>query len=145
MIQRDVEYCTFREVRAAVVTWNVGASTPYDLREDFIADAIHSDEPPEILIFGFQEVVDLEDRAVPATSICTFGKKKDTVKTEQHQTRVYREWRDYLSKVIGRSTSAHHAYSELHTSNLIGLFQCVFIRQEERVSVRNLQAASVKL
>jgi WD40 repeat protein/endonuclease/exonuclease/phosphatase family metal-dependent hydrolase len=145
MVQRDVEYCTFREVRAAVVTWNVGASTPYDLREDFIADAIYADDPPEILIFGFQEVVDLEDRAVTAKSIFSFGKKKDTVKTEQHQARVYREWRDYLSKVIGRSTSVHHNYSELHTSNLIGLFQCVFIRQEERVNVRELQAASVKL
>ncbi|KIW68249.1 hypothetical protein PV04_04206 [Phialophora macrospora] len=145
MIQRDVEYCTFRELRAAVVTWNVGASSPYDLKEDFIADAIHASDPPEILIFGFQEVVDLEDRTVTAKSIFSFGKKKDTVKTEQHQTRVYREWRDYLSKVISRSTSVHHAYSELHTSSLIGLFQCVFIRQEERINVRNLQAASVKL
>ena len=145
MMKRDVEYSTFREVRAAVVTWNVGASTPFELREDFVADAIHADDPPEVLIFGFQEVVDLEDRAVTAKSIFSFGKKKDPVKNEQHQTRVYREWRDYLSKVIGRSTSANHAYSELHTSSLVGLFQCVFIRQEERVNVRNLEAASVKL
>ncbi len=145
MIQRDVEYCRFREVRAAVITWNVGASTPYDLHEDFVADAINCDNPPEILVFGFQEVVDLEDRTVTAKSILSFGKKKNAVKTEQHQTRVYREWRDYLGKVIGRSTSAHYAYTELHTSSLIGLFQCVFIRQEERVNVRNLQAASVKL
>src|ERR1700744_1781043 len=101
MIQRDVEYCTFRELRANVVTWNCGASTPYDLREDFIAEAIHADDPPEILIFGFQEVVDLEDRTVTAKSLFHFSKKKDNVKTEQHQTRVYREWRDYLSKVIG--------------------------------------------
>ena len=145
MQKRDAEYCAFREVRAAVVTWNVGASTPYDLREDFIANAIHSDDPPEVLVFGFQEVVDLEDRALTAKSIFAFGKKKDTVKTEQHQSRVYREWRDYLSKVIGRSTSAHHAYYELHTSSLIGLFQCVFVKREEQPNIRSLQAASVKL
>ncbi|KAL2423954.1 putative inositol polyphosphate 5-phosphatase C9G1.10c [Exophiala dermatitidis] len=145
MQERDVEYCTFREVRAAVVTWNVGASTPYDLRSDFIAEAIHARDPPEILVFGFQEVVDLEDRAVTAKSILGFGKKKDTVKTEQHQSRVYREWRDYLSKMISRYTSDRYAYSELQTSSLIGLFQCVFIRQEERPRVRNLQAASIKL
>lgn len=142
---RDVEFCTFREVRAAVVTWNVGASTPYDLRKDFIGDAIHAEDPPEILAFGFQEVVDLEDRAVTAKSILGFGKKKDTVKNEQHQSRVYREWRDYLSSAINRYTSAQYSYSELQTSSLIGLFQCVFIRQEERPNVRNLQAASVKL
>lgn len=145
MQERDVEYCTFREIRAAVVTWNVGASTPYDLRSDFIAEAIHSDDPPEILAFGFQEVVDLEDRTVTAKSILGFGKKKDTVKNEQHQSRVYREWRDYLGRVIDRSTDASYAYSELQTSSLIGLFQCVFIRQAERANVRNLQAASVKL
>lgn len=144
---RDVEYCTFREVRAAVVTWNVGASSPYDLRSgnDFIAEAIHSTDPPEILVFGFQEVVDLEDRAVTAKSILGFGKKKDTVKTEQHQSRVYREWRDHLSSVISRYTSVHYSYSELQTCSLIGLFQCVFIRQEERPKVRKVQAASVKL
>ncbi|KIV86052.1 hypothetical protein PV11_01691 [Exophiala sideris] len=145
MQSRDVEYSTFREIRAAVVTWNVGASTPYDLRKDFIADAIHAEDPPEILAFGFQEVVDLEDRAVTAKSILGFGKKKDTVKNEQHQSRVYRDWRDHLSSVINRNTSAHYSYSELQTSSLIGLFQCVFIRQEERQNVRNLQAASVKL
>ncbi|KIW18105.1 hypothetical protein PV08_02392 [Exophiala spinifera] len=145
MQKRDVEYCTFREIRAAVVTWNVGASSPYYLKKDFIADAIHAEDPPEILVFGFQEVVDLEDRAVTAKSILGFGKKKDTVKNEQYQSRVYREWRDHLTSAISRYTGAHYAYSELHTSSLIGLFQCVFIRQEERKNVRNLQAASVKL
>jgi hypothetical protein len=145
MQERDLEYCRFREIRAAVVTWNVGACTPYDVRKDFIADAIHADDPPELLVFGFQEVVDLEDRAVTAKSILGFGKKKDTVKTEQHQSRVYREWRDHLSSAISRYTGAHYSYSELQTSSLIGLFQCVFIRQEERPHVRNLQAASVKL
>ncbi|KIV93154.1 hypothetical protein PV10_04392 [Exophiala mesophila] len=144
MQERDVEYCKFREVRAAVVTWNVGASTPYDLRSDFISDAIHAEDPPEILVFGFQEVVDLEDRTVTAKSILGFGKKKDTVKTEQYQSRVYREWRDYLSKVISRY-STHYNYTEVHTSSLIGLFQCVFIRQVERANIRDLEAASVKL
>ncbi|RMZ87946.1 hypothetical protein DV736_g4820, partial [Chaetothyriales sp. CBS 134916] len=141
---REVSYCSFREVRAAVVTWNCGACTPYDLRTDFIADAIHSDDPPEILAFGFQEVVDLEDRAVTAKSIFGFGKRKDVDSTEQHQSRVYREWRDYLSKLISRYTSGQYTYSELHTSSLIGLFQCIFIRQEERPHLRNVHATNIK-
>ncbi len=59
MQERDTRYCTFREIRAAVVTWNCGACTPHNLRTDFVADAVHSEDPPEILAFGFQEVVDL--------------------------------------------------------------------------------------
>ncbi|RMD43684.1 hypothetical protein DV735_g1441, partial [Chaetothyriales sp. CBS 134920] len=141
---RELSYCSFREIRAAVVSWNCGACTPYDLPTDFIADAIHAGDPPEILAFGFQEVVDLEDRAVTAKSIFGFGKKKDVDSTEQHQSRVYREWRDYLSKLISRYTSGQYTYSELHTSSLIGLFQCIFIRQEERPRLRSVHATNIK-
>lgn len=64
----DVEYCDFREIRASVVTWNVGAATPAMVRNsDFLADAIHVEDPPELLVFGFQELVDLEDRALTAS------------------------------------------------------------------------------
>lgn len=143
MKERDIQYCTFREVSAAVITWNAGAVTPYELRTDFIADAIHAEDPPEILVFGFQEVVDLEDRTVTAKSIFGFGKKKDPDTSEQHQSRVYRDWRDYLSKVISRS-SAHYRYAEVHTSSLVGLFQCIFVRQEERPNLKDVSGTNVK-
>ena len=144
MHERDIQYCTYREVSAAVVTWNAGATNPYDLKTDFIADVFDTQDPPQILVFGFQEVVDLEDRAVTAKSILGFGKKKDLDSTEQHQSRVYREWRDYLSRTISRYTSSHYSYSELHTSSLVGLFQCIFIRQEERPKLRDVHAMNVK-
>jgi hypothetical protein len=144
MHEADVEYCAFREIRAAIVTWNVGASNPLEVRGDFICDAIHVEDPPELLVFGFQEVVDLEDRAVTAKSILGFGKKKDTSKTDQHVSRVYREWRDYLAKCIHRYMGINHPYSELHTSSLIGLFQCIFIRQDIRDRVHGLSAVDIK-
>jgi hypothetical protein len=36
------------------------------------------------------------------------------------------------------------SYVLLHTSNLVGLFTCVFIKQKERDRVRNISAAEVK-
>jgi WD40 repeat protein len=144
MHEADIEYCSFQEIRASVITWNVGASNPLEVRGDFICDAIHVDDPPELLVFGFQEVVDLEDRAVTAKSILGFGKKKDTNRTDQHVSRVYREWRDYLAKCIHRYMGIHHPYSELHTSSLIGLFQCIFVRQDVRDRVHALSAADIK-
>jgi hypothetical protein len=144
MHEADVEYCAFREIKASVVTWNVGASSPLEVRGDFICDAIHIEDPPELLVFGFQEVVDLEDRAVTAKSILGFGKKKDASKTDQHVSRVYREWRDYLAKCINRYMGINHPYSELHTSSLIGLFQCIFIRHDVRDRVHGLNAADIK-
>lgn len=68
MQSKDVEYCTFREVRAVVVTWNAGASVPGSVRHSsFIRDAIHPEDPPEIIVFGFQELVDLEDKKITAS------------------------------------------------------------------------------
>lgn len=142
----DIKYCTFREIRAAVVTWNVGACNPADVRSDFISEVIHPEDPPELLVFGFQEIVDLEDRAVTAKSIFGFGKKKDkdNASSEQHVSRVYREWRDYLGKWINRYMGLRYSYTEVHTSCLIGLFQCIFVRQEEKASIRNMNATDVK-
>jgi hypothetical protein len=69
MQNRDVEYCNFREIRATIVTWNAGASVPRDLNHsDFIQDAVHPEKPPEILVFGFQELVDLEDKKITAST-----------------------------------------------------------------------------
>lgn len=69
MQAKDVEYCTFREIQASILTWNAGASSPGSVRDnDFIEDAIHPDNPPEILIFGFQELVDLENKTITASS-----------------------------------------------------------------------------
>jgi hypothetical protein len=68
MQSRDVEYCQFREITAAVVTWNAGATVPSTLRDnEFIREAIHTEDPPDLLIFGFQELVSLEDKKITAS------------------------------------------------------------------------------
>ena len=68
MEARNAEYCTFREIRACILTWNAGASSPGSIRNsEFIENAIHPEKPPEILIFGFQELVDLENKTITAS------------------------------------------------------------------------------
>ncbi len=74
MQSSDIQYCEFREISASVLTWNAGASTPTDLRRDergsiFIREALHSSHPPEIIVFGFQELVDLEDKKLTASEL----------------------------------------------------------------------------
>lgn len=72
MQAHDIEFCTFREVSAVVLTWNAGASTPSSLRYDandaqFLREVLPAQDPPEILVFGFQELVDLEDKKLTAS------------------------------------------------------------------------------
>lgn len=72
MQARDVEFCNFREIKAVVLTWNAGASTPGSVRtSDFIRDAVTPEDPPDIVIFGFQELVDLENKKITASKSYT--------------------------------------------------------------------------
>lgn len=68
MQNKDVEFCNFREIRTVIITWNAGAVTPGSVRtSDFIRDAVHPETPPEIVVFGFQELVDLENKKITAS------------------------------------------------------------------------------
>ena len=74
MKEHDVDYCTFREITAKVVTWNAGAATPTHLRyEDddsqFFEKILKSDSSSDLIVFGFQELVDLEDKKLTASRL----------------------------------------------------------------------------
>jgi len=77
MQRRDVEFCSFREIKTLVCTWNAGASKPQDLltRETdkvFLEKVLHSVDSPDIIVFGFQELVDLEDKKITASAFPFF-------------------------------------------------------------------------
>ncbi|KKK17658.1 hypothetical protein ARAM_002919 [Aspergillus rambellii] len=144
MQNRDVEFCTFREISAVVLTWNAGASTPGSVRtSSFIQDAIHPEHPPEILVFGFQELVDLENKKITAKSLLLGSKKKDSGDKE-HMSRQYRVWMEHLTSCINDCMPLEESYVLLHSANLIGLFTCVFVKHKERKRITDLSAAEVK-
>lgn len=146
MQSKDIEYCDFREIKAAVLTWNAGASIPSAVRDgSFVRDAINAKDPPEILIFGFQELVDLEDKSITAKSILgKLGGKKHDHPDHEHMSRQYRAWKDQLSRWVDDYMPPSVSYQLLHTASLVGLFSCVFVRQEERKNIRNLNSSEVK-
>lgn len=70
MQHRDVEFCNFREIKTVVLTWNAGAVTPGSVKtSDFIRNAVTPEDPPDIVIFGFQELVDLENKKITASTL----------------------------------------------------------------------------
>ncbi|OCK79528.1 DNase I-like protein [Lepidopterella palustris CBS 459.81] len=149
MQDHDGEFCDFREVTAVVMTWNAGASKPNNLRHDeqdsnFFRELLEPHDPPDILVFGFQELVDLEDKKVTARSFFKKGKKKDATEHE-HMSHQYRAWRDHLVRSIDEHMPASQSYTLLHTANLVGLFTCVFVKSSERSNIRDVSAAEVKL
>ncbi|KAJ5223304.1 hypothetical protein N7468_007846 [Penicillium chermesinum] len=144
MSSKDVEFCQFREIRAAVVTWNAGASTPGSLRtSDFFKNAIHPEDPPEIIVFGFQELVDLENKKITAKSLLMSGKKKETGEKE-HTSRQYRVWIDYLTRVLHECMPLDESYVLLHSANMVGLFTCIFVKHKERHNIKSINASEIK-
>lgn len=78
MKRKDSEYCEFQKIKGLVMTWNAGASTPHSLRysdadSTFIRDLLRNSDSPDILIFGFQELVDLEDKTATASALIYGG------------------------------------------------------------------------
>ncbi|KAF2021211.1 DNase I-like protein [Aaosphaeria arxii CBS 175.79] len=145
--QHDSDYCDFREVSATVMTWNAGAVKPTSLRNgedrNFYRDLLLPDDPADILVFGFQELVDLEDKKITAKSIFKKHKKKDA-HDQDHMSHQYRAWRDHLIRIIDEYLPSYN-YTLLHTANLIGLFTCIFVKGSERSKIRDVSAAQIKL
>ncbi|GAB7342794.1 hypothetical protein MBLNU457_g0929t2 [Dothideomycetes sp. NU457] len=147
MQERDEDYCTFQEITAAVVTWNAGASKPNYLRNDsrdnvFLRDFLTSQRPPDILVFGFQELVDLEDKKQTAKSL--FNRKRKDPAEQEHVGHQYRAWRDHLVRSIDEFMPADQNYSLLHTSSMVGLFSCIFVKSSLRSRISNVNTAEVK-
>nr|POE87251.1 putative inositol polyphosphate 5-phosphatase c9g1.10c [Quercus suber] len=147
MLAHDSEYCTFRELSVAVLTWNAGASKPQYLQgsmddSNFLYEYLNTGKSADILVFGFQELVDLEDKKVTAKSF--FKSKKKDPREPEHMSHQYRAWRDYLIRCVENFTGPTDTYTLLHTASLVGLFSCIFVRSSERSRIRHMHTAEVK-
>lgn len=129
------------------MTWNAGAVKPTNLRsnedQNFFRELLQPEDPPDIMVFGFQELVDLEDKKITAKSF--FKKKKSKEASEhEHMSHQYRAWRDHLIRTLDEHCPRQN-YTLLHTANLVGLFTCVFVKASERNKIRDVAAAEIKL
>jgi endonuclease/exonuclease/phosphatase family metal-dependent hydrolase len=153
--EHDVEYCDFNEFTATLMTWNAGACKPSSLRHDqiddnFFREFLTTADAPDIFIFGFQELVDLEDKKMTAKSFFKAAKKhkdkdKDKEQSHHHDERMshqYRAWFNHLARCIDENIT--ETYQSLHTANLIGLFTCIFVKDSFRNRVSNLDSAQIK-
>ncbi|KAK8041244.1 hypothetical protein PG994_014251 [Apiospora phragmitis] len=144
----DRQYCEFQDIRTLCMTWNAGASTPTSLRysekdSTFIKNLLESSDAPDILVFGFQELVDLEDKTATAKRLFK-SKKKDAVTDQERMSHQYRDWRDFLIRSLDDYMPPDCLYHLLHTSTLVGLFTCIFVRSTIRDRITNLQSADIK-
>ncbi|CAK7566625.1 MAG: hypothetical protein SEPTF4163_004574 [Sporothrix epigloea] len=143
---RDESYCDFDRIRAHVMTWNAGASTPGSLRysnEDasFMQNLLHNSDSPDIFVFGFQELVDLEDKKATAKRILKVKKKESS--DQDRMSHQYRDWRDFLTRCLDDFMDGQ-LYQLLQTSHMVGLFTCIFVKADLHDRIRNVATTEVK-
>lgn len=149
MHERDSEFCSFRELSVAVMTWNAGAVKPSHVHSqymsqdnNFLRDYMVAQGSPDILVFGFQELVDLENKKVTAKSF--FKSKKKDPAEQEHMSHQYRAWRDYLTRCIEDFMPADTKYVLLHTASMVGLFTCIFVKSDLRSRIKHVHTSEVK-
>ncbi|KAJ2514809.1 hypothetical protein H4217_005541 [Coemansia sp. RSA 1939] len=150
------EYAQMRDITVQINSWNIDAIKPENLeksREDkgFLKEwlgASNSQFGPEIIVVGLQEVVDLESKKMTAKSLwrntTSKNKGKGSAKPSPDISRRYGLWRSALEKKLARESTYSMPYQIVECRNMVGLFICVFARDDIFRSVREIDVSHVK-
>ncbi|CAO3574882.1 unnamed protein product [Mortierella alpina] len=143
MIDRSKEYCQWRDIKILICSWNIDASKPKAQDVNGGADrrmfeswltSMDQEGPPDIISVGFQEIVDLESKKMTAKSLLKGSKRAET----ETISKQYKRWQLYLTAKIRELYAPMGVnFRLLECSNLVGLFSCVFVRDQEWENVRS--------
>ncbi|KAH6890093.1 Endonuclease/exonuclease/phosphatase [Coprinopsis sp. MPI-PUGE-AT-0042] len=102
-------------------------------------------EPPDILAFSFQEVVDLEKRRVMTKSVLLNAAQRKQDALSERVTGNYKRWHDKLVQVVRAAYAPLGLeYEVVHVESLVGLFSCIFVKKTDRFRVRDVMITSIK-
>jgi hypothetical protein len=98
-----------------------------------LEDAVKEANSPDIITFGFQEVVDLNDRKVTAKVMVVSDKKHAKVAANPSEvsdrvSSAYRRWVDKLTSVAWQASTEGEGYALVATDHLVGLLTAVFVK-----------------
>jgi hypothetical protein len=148
-LKSETSFSTFRDLSVLLISWNCDSARPDSLTGDpaninFLNEALHSTNSPDIVSFGFQEVIDLESRKMAAKNVLLGSKKKpEDGGLSEKVTGAYKRWYDRLVLVM-RQALPDIPYAVIHTESLVGLFSCIFIKQSERSKLGDVAVTTIK-
>ncbi|KAL5512223.1 hypothetical protein ACEPAG_3508 [Sanghuangporus baumii] len=148
--KRESSFSTFRPLTVLIVSWNVDAAKPDTLtgcaeNTNFFDDVLNSAESPDIIVFGFQELIDLESRKMVAKTVLLGGKKKGPDGSiSEKVSRSYKMWHDRLALAVRLAMPPDCPYTVVHAEKLVGLFSCIFVKSSERKGLKDVAITTVK-
>ena len=150
LLKQETEFSTFRDMKILIVSWNVDAAKPDMLtgsaeNVNFFNDVLHSVDSPDVIVFGLQELIDLESRKMAAKTVLLGGKNKSTDGTiSQKVSTSYKKWHDRLISAVRLAMPIDEPYTVVHTEKLVGLFSCVFVKNTEKIRPKHSNHTKVK-
>ncbi|KAL0948931.1 hypothetical protein HGRIS_009039 [Hohenbuehelia grisea] len=149
LAKHEKEFSQFRDLRLLVVSWNVDAAKPDALTGSpanisFLQAALSSVDSPDVIVFGFQEVIDLESRKMTAKNVLLGKKRPEDGGLSDRVTGAYKRWYDRLVSVVRASMPPEAPYAVVHTESLVGLFTCIFVKNSERPAMRDMAITTIK-
>ncbi|ORY35446.1 Endonuclease/exonuclease/phosphatase [Naematelia encephala] len=145
---RQEDYCSFRDINILVCSWNIDSAKPTDLsgseaNTTFLNRALTSVDSPDIIVFGFQEVIPLTNKTLTAKTLLFGGKNRDGA-TDDKVSIAYRQWLDKLTTAVRQAAGPDCPYVKIHSESLVGLFTSIFVKSSEKDWLRDMDICTVK-
>ncbi|KDQ53055.1 hypothetical protein JAAARDRAFT_39767 [Jaapia argillacea MUCL 33604] len=150
LLKQEDNFSSLRELNVLMISWNVDAAKPDALNGvpenvNFLDDALRTVDSPDIIVFGFQELIDLENRKMAAKTVLLGGKKKaPDGSISEKVTTSYKKWYDRLVLAVRLAMPPDVPYTVIHAENLVGLFSCIFVKNTERIALKDVAITTVK-
>jgi hypothetical protein len=113
LAMHEKSYSSFRPLNVLICTWNVDAARPDALSSggpenlEFLDDCLRSVDRPDIICFGFQEMIDLNDRKLTASkSLTDNAEVVSNPNNRDRSSREEEEGRKWRSEPIRESHSS---------------------------------------
>jgi hypothetical protein len=133
--ERELEYSTLSTLKVNVLTFNIDSRKPSDMdsnREDREIMKSFIDNECDIFTFGFQELVDLENKSVSAKTFLKGSKKTAQVLDSKLDQRL-KLWKERLLNMFPVS------YGIVEVQQLVGLFQCIIAKNTLQIKDVNVK------
>ncbi|WWC71666.1 uncharacterized protein I206_105624 [Kwoniella pini CBS 10737] len=150
LVTRQADFCTYRDINLLVCSWNIDSAKPTDLtgseaNSKWLEKCLNSVDSPDIIVFGFQEVIPLTDKKITAKTLLFGGKSKDSSSSSSDKvSHAYRHWLEKLTQSVRMAMPSDIPYVKIHSENLVGLFTCIFVKSSQKDSLRALDITTVK-
>lgn len=129
---RQDEFTQYKQGRIFVGTWNVNAKGKDENLSSWLCADWHQHGPPDIVVVGFQEMVDLNAVNVAVEN-----------KSQQRSQFWVDRIRNTLNSKENTMGDPMRAYTQLAVKYLVGLLVCIFVKAPHKPRVKYVATDSV--